>query len=229
MDSTRFTAAMAELTRPGGGIDLGHDRARIAVRLMRLLAKGHPVARAHALDSIAELGIDRQYANTVLDGWTERDTTGGRDDIVGFGLTYNQTPHQMIIDGVRMWAWCGMDTVVFSHVLDKSIDIESAVPDTGEIIRLHATPSGITDVDPAGAVATQRAPSNDQVDTSSAAGIWGSFCHHNFFFPDRATAQRWVADRGDIGILSIPEAFTVARDIAGALLRYEPGRAVLHG
>jgi hypothetical protein len=27
MDSTRFTAAMAELTRPGGGVDLGHDRA----------------------------------------------------------------------------------------------------------------------------------------------------------------------------------------------------------
>lgn len=49
------------------------------------------------------------------------------------------------------------------------------------------------------------------------------FCHHNFFFPSRAAAQRWVAGRDDIGILSIDEGFAVARDIAAALTRYEPG------
>lgn len=42
-------------------------------------------------------------------------------------------------------------------------------------MRLHAAPSGITDLTPAGAVATQRIPSSDQVDLATTAGFWGTF------------------------------------------------------
>jgi hypothetical protein len=34
-------------------------------------------------------------------------------------VTYNPTPHRMTIDGVQMWAWCAMDTLIFAHILDK--------------------------------------------------------------------------------------------------------------
>jgi alkylmercury lyase len=225
--STPTSKDVAGLSRPGGALDLGHDRARVVIRMLRLLAQaGRPVTRDHALDSVAELGVDRATAGALLDGWTELNDAG---EIVGFGITYNPTPHRMTIDGVQMWAWCGMDTLIFVHVLDKPAAIESKAPGSGDVVRLHADPSGITEVDPAGAVATQRMPGRDQVDLSTKNGIWGTFCHHNFFFPNRAEAEQWAAGRSnhgvDIAILSLPDAFAAARDMAGALLRYEPNRS----
>jgi hypothetical protein len=149
--------------------------------MMRLLAEeGRPVAHDHALDKVAELGIDRAMADAVLDAWTERNDDG---DIVGFGITYNPTPHQMTIDGVRMWAWCGMDTLIFAHILDKPINTSSTAPGSGDVVTLQASPAGITDLHPASALATQRVPSRDQTDLSTKNAIWGTFCHHNFFFP----------------------------------------------
>lgn len=220
MTSTHTTKDVAKLTRPGGALDLGHDRARLLIRMLRLLAQeGRPVARDHALRELTELGIDPAAAPALLDAWTERNDTG---DIVGLGLTYNPTAHQMTIDGIRMWAWCGMDTLIFAHILGTSVTISSAAPGSGDIVRLHAGPAGVTGLDPAGAVATQRVPGRDQVDLTTKTAIWGSFCHHNFFFPNHAQAEQWAAGRDDIAILPMHDAFTVARDMADALLRYEP-------
>jgi hypothetical protein len=92
-------------------------------------------------------------------------------------------------------------------------------------VRLNAAPSGITEVDPAEAVATQRVPDRDQVDLSTKDGIWGTFCHHNLFFPNQPLAEEWAAGRDDIAILSMPDAFAAGRDMAEALLRYEPNRS----
>lgn len=220
MTSTNTARSISELTRPGGVLDLGHDKARLLIRTFHLLLRqGGPVPRAHAVDAIAELGIDRSWVDRQLDAWAERDNAG---DIVGLGLTYNPTPHQMTIDGARLWAWCGMDTLIFAHVLGKPAAIESTAPGSADVVRLHASPLGATDLDPADAVVTQRVPSSDQVDLDTTAGIWGTFCHHNHFFPSRAHAERWAAGRTDIAILSIEDGFAVARDIAGALTRYEP-------
>lgn len=60
----------------------------------------------------------------------------------------------MTIDGVQLWAWCGMDTLI-------------------------------------DAVVTQRLPSRDQVDLDTAAGIRGTFSHHNYFFQNHSLARRW--------------------------------------
>jgi alkylmercury lyase len=217
--NTHTTPEVAELTRPGGALDLGHDKARLLVRMVRLLALGHPVTRDLALNEVVELGIDRVQAEALLEAWTERDDAG---DIVGLGVTHNPTAHQMTIAGGRMWAWCGMDTLIFTHVLNAPITITSTAPGSGEVVRLHASPAGVTDITPPGAVITQRVPSDDQVDLSTQSTIWGTFCHHNLFFPNRAHAERWAAGRDDIVILSIEDGFAAARDMAGALLGYEP-------
>lgn len=88
MTSTHTAKDVAELSRPGGALDLGHDQARTVIRMLRLLAEeGHPVTRNHGLHKIAELGIDRATADALLDAWTERDDNG---DVVELGLTYNR-------------------------------------------------------------------------------------------------------------------------------------------
>jgi len=219
--STPVTDALGDLTKPGGALDLGPHRALLLARMLRLLAEGHPVDRDHVDLAIADLGIPKDQAHAQLEAWTERDEHG---TIVGLGLTYNPTPHQLTIDGARMWAWCAMDTLVFPIALDKHVTIESTAPRTGERVRLQASPGGVSDPYPTGAVITWPVRHSQQIDFSPAPAIWGTFCHHSFFFPSRAIAELWAAGRADIEILSPDDGFAVAQSLAGALLRYEPPR-----
>lgn len=218
MTSQRFATAIADLTRPGGGLDLGHDQGRMTIRMLHLLSQGQPVPHDRALDAIVEVGVERARAETLLDALTERDDDGA---IVGLGLTYNRTAHEITIDAFTMWAWCAMDTLIFAVVLNKPVTVASTAPGSGQLVRLDASPSGIIGVDPPGAVITHPVRTRDQVDLSSMTTIWGTFCHHSFFFPSRTHAEEWAAGREDIEILALDEGFDVAVAEAAALMRYE--------
>ncbi|WP_165367452.1 organomercurial lyase [Phytoactinopolyspora endophytica] len=219
MTSVDATQAISDLTRRGGGLDLGPGPARLLVGMLRLLAQEGPVTRERAGDMVADLGIDREQADELLEAWTEHDEDG---DIVGLGVTYNPTAHQMTVDGVRMWAWCAMDTLIYAFVLDKQITVESKSPGSGGTVRLQVSPAGITNLDPVYAVITWPARDSDQVDISSKAAIWGTFCHHSFFFRSRAEAEQWASGRDDVVILAMDVGLAVGHELAAALLRYEP-------
>jgi len=218
MTSTSFSQSIGELTKPGGGLDLGPDRARLMVRMLRLLSEGRPLDRERIDAAIADLG-DNEATYAQLEAWTERD---GDDNIIGLGLTYNPTAHHLTIDGNPMWAWCAMDTLIFPIVLGKKVSVESTAPRTRETVNLKASPSGVTDVRPADAVITFPTRDSGEIDLSTASSIWVTFCHHSFFFPSRASAEEWAAGRDDIEILTLDEGFEVAEAIADAILRYEP-------
>ncbi|MGH3466390.1 MAG: organomercurial lyase [Thermocrispum sp.] len=214
-------AAVADLTKPGGALDLGADAGRLITRMLRLLAQGEPLTSDRVDAAVAELGIDTGVAEQTLRAWTERDADGV---IRGLGITYNPTAHQMTIDGADMWAWCAMDTLIFTIVLGKPTAIASTSPGSDETVRLHADPDGILDATPADAVITWPRRDSAAADMSSTTAIWGSFCHHSFFFGNRANAEEWAAGRDDIDILSLDDGFAVARELAGALMRYDTDR-----
>lgn len=216
--NTALIASLEDLTRPGGALDLGPSRARLMVRMLRLLAEGKPLG-GHQVDAaITDLGIPPDEAHAQLDAWTERTDDG---DIVGLGFTYNPTPHRVTVGDANMWAWCAMDTLIFAIVLDRPLLVESTPPRTGEVVRLQASPAGVSGLQPTNAVITWPRRESGQVDISTTSSIWGSFCHHSFLFPTRETAKRWAADRDDIEILSLDDGFEVAQAVASALLRYE--------
>jgi alkylmercury lyase len=48
--------------------------------------------------------------------------------------------------------------------------------------------------------------------------IWGTFCHHIFFFASREEAGRWAAGRDNIEILSVEEAYELGRLFSSRLL-----------
>jgi alkylmercury lyase len=219
MTGTRLTRSTRKLTEAGGALDLGPDRTRLATRIFQLLAEGHPVTRARADQTVAELGIDPDQARQLLDSWTERNDAG---DIVGLGVTLNPTPHQMTIAGTRTWAWCALDTMILAIILDRPIDVASTAPGAGEVVRLQARPGGVGAIHPADAAITWPARRANQVDLGSTSGIWATFCHHSSFFGSHDAAEQWAAGRDDIEILTPAEGFTVAREMANAWLRYEP-------
>lgn len=83
-------------------------------------------------------------------------------------------------------------------------------------MRLRVAPDGVGDLAPAGAVLAQRVPDHAESDSGTWTSLWGTFCHHNHFFPDRRRAERWAAGRHDIAILFLVDDFTAAGDVAAA-------------
>ena len=215
MNQTRARESMARLTSPGGAFDVDSGRSAMLIRMLELLSAGRPVARDAAEAALADARADAVRVAEFLEAWTQRDTDG---TIVGVGLTHTPTPHRITLDGApAMWAWCALDTLLVTRVLDRAATVESTPPGSGGTVRLTIDPHTIRNADPADAVITLPIRTNDEVDTSSTDAIWRTFCHHSFFFAARADAEHWAEGRDDIAILTPAEGFDIAGDMAAAL------------
>jgi alkylmercury lyase len=218
MSNVRATEATRKYTKPGGLLDYGPNLSRLLVRLMRELAHGHPVPRERVDQIVADIGSDTEEADKLLREVTERDAD---NNVVGImGLSLNDTPHRFYVDGTRMSAWCAEDTLFLPAVLDQTATVESKSPVTRERVRLTVSPQGVEEVDPVGAVVSIVIVDPDEADTSTVEAIWGTFCHHTFFFASREEAERWAAGRDDIEILSVDEAFELGRQLSSRFLAY---------
>lgn len=216
---TLLRQTMNDLTKESGPLDLGPDRSRLFVRVIRALARGRPVSHDNVADLIADLGLTQDDARSFLEQWTERDGDG---NVVGLGITLNETPHQYKTDGIEVFAWCALDTLVFPRILDRTGHIESRSPVSGKTTTVEVTPEGVTSASPSDAVISVPLVEPHEVDTRSVQAIWGTFCHRSFFFPSRDEGERWAQDRAKIGIGSLDEGFDVAHDFAARVLAYGP-------
>jgi alkylmercury lyase len=218
MSNARATEAMRKYTKPGGLLDYGPDLSHLLVRLMRELTQGRPVPKERVDRIVADIGIDRDDAYRFLGGVTERDADG---NVFGAtGLSLNDTPHRFYLNGTRMSAWCAGDTLFLPTVLDRTASVASKSPVSGEKVRLTVSPRGVEEVDPAGAVVSMVIVDPDAADMSSVEAIWGTFCHHIFFFASREEAEQWAVGRDDIEILSVDEAYELVRLVSSRFLAY---------
>ena len=215
MSNSRAFNAMMKLAKHGGPLHFSRDRSRLFARVTHALAQGRPISCEQTAQIIAELGIAPGEARRFLEEWTERDSEG---NIVGMGLTLNQTPHQIAVNGERLWAWCAEDTLFYPPVLDQSASIESTSPVSGEPIRVRLSPTRLEAVSPAAAVLTLPLVEPHEADMSSVGAIWSTFCHHSFYFPSPAEAEQWAAGRKDIEIVPVAEGFAIGRQLAARML-----------
>jgi alkylmercury lyase len=210
-------ASMARLTEPGGALDRDSGRAAMMMAMLWLLADGRPVARPAAEAALAETGVQGRRISEFLDSWTQRDSDGA---IVGLGLTQRPTGHRITLDGApQLWAWCALDTLLFTRLLGRPSSIESTPPSASSTVTLTLDPHSVKTTDPAEAVITIPIRTNDEVDVSSTEAIWRTYCHHSYFFATRTDAEAWAADRDDIAIITVAEGFAIAGTMADAVLR----------
>lgn len=210
-------ASMARLTEPGGALDRDSGRATMMIAVLRLLADGRPVPRPAAEAALAATGVDGRRIAGFLDSWTQRDPDGA---IVGLGLTQRPTVHRITLDAApQLWAWCALDTLLFTRLLGRPSSVASTPPGTSGTVTLRLDPNCIRTADPAEAVITIPIRTNDEVDVSSTEAIWRTYCHHSFFFASRADAQAWAAARDDIAVITVAEGFDIAGAMADAVLR----------
>jgi alkylmercury lyase len=189
---------------------------RLLVQIVRELAHGRPITPEQVDQRIAALALKHDAAYQVLRELTERDAN---DQIVGaIGLSLEEHPHQLTVDGVTLSAWCALDTLFLPALLQQTATIASPSPVTHATIRLRVSPERVKEVDPAGA-----ALSIVLVDTSrermvSVEAIWNAFCQHVHFFATREEAERWAAGREDIAILTVDAGFALGRRVWSSVL-----------
>ena len=218
MSNPRAAEMMRKLTESGGPLDYGPDHSRLLLRLWRTLARGHPVSADQVERTIAELGINRDEAHEFLREVAERDA---EDNVVGIvGLSLNDHPHRFSVNGKRMSAWCAEDTLFLPAVLGQTATVESESPLSKDTVRLRVSRDGVEEVSPPSAVVSMIIVDPDEADLGSVEAIWGTFCHHIFFFASRDEAERWAAGRDDIEILPVEEGYELGKQLWRTVLSY---------
>ncbi len=201
-------------------LDYGPTHSRLLLRVMRRLAKGEPVPGTQVDEIVAGLGLAPDEARQFLQKITERNAEG---QIVGImGLSLNDSPHRLSVNGVTLSAWCAEDTLFLPAMLKQAATIESYSPVSKEKIRLTVSPERVEAVSPAGAAVSMVVVDPTEESMASVQAIWTTFCNHIHFFVSREEAERWAAGKAAtrIAVISVDEGFEFARQLWSKVLPY---------
>ena len=188
---------------------LSFDDQQLALKLYHLLALGEPVScerLAQALDRSAE------SVNQTLVQWPGV-FYDESDRIVAFkGLSVKKTPHLLTVNGITVYTWCAWDTLFIPELLNATVTVSSACGETGGVIKLTVSPSGIQTAEPVDAVVSFLIPDVNEL----RENITASFCHYVYFFRSREDGEAWVSEHDGTFLLSLEEAFTVGQKMNAA-------------
>lgn len=173
--------------------------------LIRRLAYGTPITRIEAATLV---GCTESNLDTHLAQLPFRVKLDDEGRIVGAGLTLRPTPHEFVIDGKRLYTWCAIDTFVFAVLLGRTAQVISPCASTGHAVSVTVSPEGILAADPPEAVVSVVAP------PANGRDVRQSFCVHVNFFESHEAARSWSDEHKGAALLSLYEAFDLAREIA---------------
>jgi alkylmercury lyase len=186
---------------------------RVTIKTIQALSKGNPVP-PEQLAEIWEMPIE--HVSSILEhasanGQAQVDAQG---NLIGGVLSLVPTTNRIAFDGDELYAWCAYDAIYAPGVVGKTANIVSEDPLTREPIKVTISPSGVQNVQPAGAVV-----SVVNANTDLRAGPTSPRCSLQLFFSSRDSATHWLGDRTDVIILSVEEVFEIARQF-----QIEPAR-----
>jgi alkylmercury lyase len=201
MDVTIYATEVAARLLPAGRSE---GSAELLVALLRELAKGRPV-QLEAL--AAPLGWSAKRVAALLEQQpcTEYDDDG---NVIGHGITLNETAHAFEVDGLRLYTWCALDALMFPVMIGKTVRVHSRCPATRLSVSLTVSPDEVRHVEPASAVVSL--PLLD-----SAPNIRSSFCCHANFYASASAASRSIHQ--GMELVCVEDAFRLGRLIADLL------------
>jgi alkylmercury lyase len=196
-------------TRPRKSLQCGEHAVHL--QLLRLLAEGKAVSIAQLT---AALQISPDAVEQALHQFSsiEFDSEG---NIVAAGLSLRPTSHRFVVNGQVLYTWCALDALAYPALLQRTAQVESVCPVSGQQVQLSVTPMGVTDREPAATVVSVVIP---EVGTC-CRDIRGTFCNYGLFFASAEAAEVWRAQHPDAAILSIDEAYHAGTILAAC--RYE--------
>jgi alkylmercury lyase len=198
---TYATEVATRLLEPA---ERSQECAQLFVALLRELAKGRPVPPETIASTV---GWSEKHVVALLEQQpcTEYD---GNGNVVGYGITLNETAHAFEVDGRRVYTWCALDALMFPVMIGKTARVLSHCSATGHSISLLVSPEGVRDLEPASALVSL--PPAD-----ATPNIRRSFCCHVNFYASAGAARPSVQQGTEL--LRVEEAFRLGRLIAGLL------------
>lgn len=180
--------------------------------LIRSLAEGNPVS-PESLATAAGLSAEvvEKFFGSLQKSGADFDSLG---NLAGLVLTLRPTPHAFKLNGIQLYAWCALDTLFLPGLIGRRADVVSTCPVTGEEIRLAVRPDGIESAQPDGVVLSTVVPGYSAACAAGQkGGAQGPVCSSMHFFRDRRAAAAWLVAQPDIAILTLEEAWELARRV----------------
>lgn len=196
---------------------LDADEQAITRAAYRALADGVPVS----IDRIVRsAGVSEQAVRGMVARWPGLAQFDGQQ-LIGFnGLGLTATHHQVVIAGQVLYAWCAWDSLLILRILGSQARITSRCPVTGRAIRLFVTPGGIADADPRRAMMSFVGV----CDRGVAGGLVGVCCELVHFVSSVDAGETWLSAHPAAGIMSLEEAWDLARTFVSARFVTPAGR-----
>lgn len=128
------------------------------------------------------------------------------------GLSRRPTAHAFIVQDHTLFVWCAWDGLFLPRVIGRTARLTSHCPVTGHPIALLVGPDGVLDVDPGSAVMSFVASSGP------AGNGAGAFCPYIHFLESPAAGKQWQAGHPTGCVLTIDQAWNLARSFADTKL-----------
>lgn len=189
--------------------EMDKSQQQLALALYRLLAKGKPVS-INMLEKVVKQPQD--VIIQALKSWPGV-FFDDQQQVIGFwGITIQEMPHQMNVNGVTVYAWCAWDTLFIPELLNTAVEITSHCALNGDEITLVISPQGIETAQSNQIMVSFLLPDKDELKEN----ITASFCRHVFFFRSRESGTAWIAERPGTFLLSLDEAFAIGKILNAA-------------
>jgi|TARA_B100000315_G_scaffold234986_1_gene249481 alkylmercury lyase len=178
----------------------------LTLALYRLLGEGVPVRRTAVPK---RLGLSPAEVDGLLDdvprSTVDFDATGA---ITAFGgLSLTPANHRFKVGNRELHTWCVFDALFLPEILDEPATASTRCPTTGETIEIEMTPRAIVTSRPSESVMSIVAPDR----AACCDDLRGVFCNHVNLFVDAAAFRTWAGDRDDVGLVTLNEAYQLAR------------------
>ncbi|MBE2184454.1 MAG: alkylmercury lyase MerB [Anaerolineae bacterium] len=179
--------------------------AAFSRQVLQLLAEGLPVTPERVAEKLG------QPVEFIRISFAELQNCGcefsEQGALIGDALTLTPTQHHFRVNGTDLYAWCALDTLFLPALIDRTAEITSTCPQTGTSIRLTVSPHGVEAVSP------PETALSIVVASGCTSGINGTFCGQMHFFASTEAAREWVGERPDFAVLSVGDAFELARQV----------------
>jgi alkylmercury lyase len=190
------------------------ESALFSRQILRLLAEGQPVT-PERLAEVAGQPVEfiRTTFAALQNCGCEFNEQGA---LIGDALTLTPTRHRFRVKNYDLYAWCALDTLFLPALINQTAEITSTCLQTDTLIHLTVSPDGIEAVSP------PETALSIVFTSGCTSGINGSFCGQIHYFVSREAAVQWVGGRTDFAVLSVIEAFELARQVyVEPLLKYD--------
>jgi alkylmercury lyase len=181
------------------------DSALLPLQILELLAEAEPVTPERLAE---KSGRSIEFIQSAFASLQKHGCEFIKDGaLIGNALTLTPTRHRFHIKHHDFYAWCALDTLFLPALIKQTAEITSTCPQTGGIIRLTVSPDRVEAVSP------PETALSIVFSSGCTSGINGTFCGQIHFFVSSEAALQWVNERNDFVVLSLSEAFEVARKV----------------